>query len=59
MQCAGLLSVHYWKELHSSVLIAQTMVAALVKKLETSRAQGLPQHIFYDAFIAETKHIYH
>lgn len=53
------LSVRYWKELRSSELIAQTVVAELVNKVGASRGQGLPRYMFYGAFTAETKHIHH
>lgn len=57
--CSDALSVRYWKEFHSSVLIAQTMVAELVNKAGASRGQGLPCYMFYGAFTTETKHIHH
>lgn len=52
-------SVRYWKELHSSVLIACTTVAELVNKAGASGGQGLPRDVFYGAFNTETKHIHH
>lgn len=53
------LSVCYWKELHSSVLIAQTMVAEFVNRLSSGVGQGLRRYMLYGAFITETKHINH
>ncbi len=59
MQHPSTLTVRYWKELHSSELIAQTIVAELVNKGGASSGQSLPRYVFYGAFTAETKHIDH
>lgn len=44
VQCPGSLYVHYWKELPSKVLIAQTMAAELV-----ARSRSWPVPKFYHA----------
>jgi len=56
---AASLSVRYSTELHSSVLIAKTMMAELVNKAEAGKGRGVPRYMFYGAFTAETKHINH